>query len=87
MHQLSDIVSLTDIFPPETLPVRSGLYLTRTVYEDGSTDPFWQFSHFDATDRIWGCGHLSTYAAAEAPDYEFASQSKQWRGVKAPTCV
>lgn len=71
----------TDIFPPDILPARSGVYLTRGVNpEDGVKTP-WAYSYFDATDRIWGCAHETIEMAARSPEYEFAWQTKEWRGL------
>lgn len=75
-------MTLTAIFPPETLPVRSGVYKTRPIDPDTGKPTFsWGYSHFDATDRIWGCSHDRVDQAARVPDYEFAHQSKEWRGL------
>lgn len=72
----------TGILPPDVKPVRSGVYETRTVnVETGRVNGPWLFSWFDATDRIWGCGHQDAEAAWRVPDYEFAFQNKQWRGL------
>ena len=74
---------LTATFPPEILPVRSGAYFTREIdLETGKplTEGFF-FSHFDATDRIWGCSAFNRDVATNEPNYEFASQSKEWIGL------
>ena len=71
----------TPIFPPDVLPVRSGVYFTQSVDEDGKAFGSWGFSYFDATDRIWGCSHEFVEAAAAYPEFEFAIQTKRWRGL------
>lgn len=74
---------LTNIFPPEILPVRSGVYKTQAC--DPNTgkpiNPWWGFSYFDSTDRVWGCAHDTVDSAWKDPDYEFANQYKQWCGL------
>ena len=72
----------TKIFPPDVRPVRSGAYETREVdVETGAARGPWLFSWYDAPHRIWGCGHADAETAWRHPEYEFASQSKQWRGL------
>ena len=74
---------LTPTFPPEILPVRSGLYFTREIDpETGArSEEMFLFSHFDATDRIWGCSAMNRETAIKEPAYEFASQNKEWIGL------
>ena len=73
---------LTPVFPPETLPVRAGAYLTRSLDTvTGKVLSGWGYSYFDATDRIWGCTHERVDQALRVPDYEFAHQHKEWRGL------
>jgi hypothetical protein len=74
---------LTPTFPPEILPVRSGLYFTREIsLETGKPESErFLFSYFDATDRIWGCAGFSAHTAITEPSYEFASQNKEWIGL------
>lgn len=74
---------LTPTFPPEILPVRSGLYFTRELnIETGAPESeLFVFSYFDATDRIWGCGSGHAQTAINEPGYEFASQNKEWIGL------
>jgi len=74
--------ALTPTFPPEILPVRSGVYFTREIDPDtgkAMTEMF-VFSYFDATDRIWGCAAFNRDVAWKEPTYEFASQNKEWIG-------
>lgn len=70
----------TEIFPPEILPVRSGVYKTRSFdAETGKPlDEPWAFSYFDFTDKIWGCSHPTVAEAWAYPEFEFAIQSKEW---------
>lgn len=78
-------MKLTAIYPHTMLPVRSGVYQTQNVDpEDLLTIGGWGFSYFDATDRIWGCTYTTPSDAFRAPDYEFAYQTKQWRGLSDP---
>lgn len=74
---------LTPTFPPQILPVRSGLYFTREVDPETSkhTHDKFLFSYFDATDRIWGCAAINRNDALSEPCYEFASQNKEWIGL------
>lgn len=73
---------LTNIFPPEILPVRSGVYKTQACDPDTGTPlDAWGFSYFDANDRVWGCRHFDVEQAWRHPDYEFAHQCKQWCGL------
>lgn len=75
-------MKLTPEFPPEILPVREGVYLTRQVdTEDGSVITKPEYSLFDATNKIWGCGHETPVGAASNPDFEFAWQTKSWQGL------
>lgn len=77
---------LTDIFPEDILPARRGVYQTRSLLGDDVTP--WQFSFFDDTDRIWGCAHSTPGEAEQFPEFEFAVQQKQWRGLaKDPAAV
>ena len=72
----------TPIFPPDVLPVRSGVYWTQNIDPfDGATMDPWGYSYFDATDRIWGCTAQSIILAGINRDFEFAHQTKQWQGV------
>ena len=73
--------TLTEIFPAEILPVRSGVYKTLSIDEDGTPQDDWGYSFFDATDRIWGCTYASVDAAWKQPDYEYAHQQKLWSGL------
>lgn len=76
-------MKLTPVFPHDVLPVRSGVYMTQNVsLDDWLPENDWNFSHYDATDRIWGCGHKTVKDAAKHPDYEFAWSTKQWRGIE-----
>lgn len=76
-------MNLTPVFPPEVLPVREGVYLTTQV------DPMTgvaiseqtEYSLFDLTSKIWGCGHPTPAAATKTPDFEFAWQHKSWQGL------
>lgn len=72
---------VTNMFPAETLPVRSGVYKTLAVDEDGEAMGDWGFSYFDSTDRIWGCAYASVDEAWKQPDYEYAHQQKLWFGL------
>ncbi len=75
-------MKLTPTFPHDVLPVRSGVYRTRSVDpEDGKPIGPWGYSWFDATDRIWGCAEHGPIMAAQNPEYEFAYQTKIWRGL------
>lgn len=75
-------MKLTPIFPANILPVRSGVYKTMAVDdEDLQQNVSWNYSYFDATDRIWGCGHDNIVDAGIHRDHEFAHQLKQWQGV------
>jgi hypothetical protein len=78
-------MNLTEIFPPETLPVRSGVYLTTQVDpetgESVSSGTVTGYSYFDATDRVWGCSHMTIEEAIARPEYEFAWQYKRWQGM------
>lgn len=75
-------MKLTPIFPANVLPVRSGVYKTLSVDEEGVPDGrAWGFSYFDATDRIWGCVSDNVVEAGIHRDHEFAHQLKQWQGV------
>lgn len=76
------IHELTGVFPPDVLPSRSGVYWTQTL-DPETNEPAgeWGFSYFDATDRVWGCAYDDVDSAARGPDYEFASQTKQWLGL------
>lgn len=78
-------MKLTGIFPPETLPVRSGVYLT-TQLDPETGEPtdsgiVTGYSYFDLTDRVWGCSHPTVEEAIAHPDYEFAWQHKSWQGL------
>lgn len=70
---------LTLTFPEDILPTRRGVYQTRVMV--GSKPSPWQYSFFDETDRIWGCAHDTPEMAEEFPEFEFAVQQKQWRGL------
>lgn len=75
-------MKLTKIFPPDVLPVRSGVYRTKAVdIETGKSLGSWGYSYFDTTSKIWGCAHPDVDSAARVPDYEFALQHKMWRGL------
>ena len=75
-------MKLTPTFPANILPVRSGVYKTRYVDRDsGKPIGPWGFSWFDITDRLWGCQSDAIDKAAAHLDYEFASQTKLWRGL------
>ena len=74
-------MNLTPTFPASVLPVRSGVYSTVTIDPDTGKLKDSGYSYFDATDRIWGCTHLTVDDAAAAPDFEFALQTKMWRGL------
>lgn len=70
---------LTKIFPPDVLPMSNGVYKTRGIDpETGNHDDGWLYSYFDSTDRVWGCSHATVEEAFKSPEYEFASQSKEW---------
>lgn len=75
---------LTPTFPPEILPVRGGVYFTRELNPE-TGEPYagdqFLFSYFDATDRIWGCAAGNRDVAWQEPNYEFASQNKEWIGL------
>lgn len=77
---------ITEIFPPDILPVRSGVYRTQSVDPDSGVamNP-WGYSYFDATDRVWGCVAETAEEAFAKPDYEFAWQTKKWRGLTGET--
>lgn len=70
----------SDTFPANILPVRSGVYFTQEVLEDGTLGQS-GFSLFDAEDRIWGCMHQTVEGAAANPEFEFACQTKMWQGL------
>ena len=76
-------IALTPTFPPEILPARSGVYPTREIdLETGEpTEELFRFSYFDATDRIWGCTAPNRDMAWKEPNFEFASQNKEWIGL------
>jgi hypothetical protein len=72
----------TEVFHHSILPVRNGVYLTQSVDpEDGRILSDWMYSYFDATDRVWGCAAITPAEAHSVPDYEFAWQTKNWRGL------
>jgi hypothetical protein len=80
--QIESIKELTPIYPPETLPARSGVYWAQSVDpETGDTASEWGFAYFDTTDRVWGCIADTVDHAAAHPEYEFAAQNKRWRGL------
>ena len=79
--------SLTEIFPSEILPARSGVYKTLSLDEDGNPQGDWGYSFFDATDRVWGCTYATVDEAWQRPDYEFAQQTKTWFGLAEETKV
>lgn len=65
----------------ESRPTQSGVYATREVdVETGEPIPgsTWLYSFFDLTDRIWGCSHPDPQMAIAWPEFEYASQSKEW---------
>jgi hypothetical protein len=73
----------TEIFPPDILPVRSGVYRTQSC-DSETGEPLgepWGFSYFDSADRLWGCVHDRVDDAWRMPEYEFAHQTKQWYGL------
>lgn len=75
-------MKLTPIFPANILPVRSGVYRTWNIDpETGDISDTSGYSFYDATDRIWGCGHNNIVEAGIHRDHEFAYQLKQWQGV------
>lgn len=76
----SNIVKLTPVFPANILPVRSGVYYTQAIDEDGKLGQS-GYSYFDETDRIWGCMHKTPDEAAANPEFEFAGQTKMWYGL------
>lgn len=77
-----DESNLTPVFPPNVLPVRDGVYKTQAINVDtGKTDDSWWYSHYDSSLRIWGCAHFTPERAQSYPEYEFANQNKQWRGL------
>lgn len=79
-----DESNLTPVFPPNVLPVRDGVYLTQVLDVDsGKPDSSWLYSRYDSALRIWGCSYLTPGMAQSNPDYEFAQQNKQWRGLAA----
>lgn len=72
----------TQTFPPDVLPARSGVYKTRGIDpETGKAEDGWLYSYFDLTDRVWGCAHATAEDAFKSPEYEFAHQTKEWRGL------
>lgn len=76
-------MKLTPEYPPEILPVREGVYLTKQI-DTLTGEPISkhsEYSLFDLTSKIWGCGHPTPEAAAAAPDFEFAWQNKSWQGL------
>lgn len=72
---------LTDTFPPNILPVRSGVYKTRHIDPETGEKSQWGYCYFDATDRIWGCMYIVPLLAEKKPDFEFALQNKEWCGL------
>lgn len=74
-------MKLSPVFPPNILPVRSGVYYTQEV--DSETGYYGKggYSYFDSTDRIWGCMHKTPAQAAMHPEFEFAGQTKCWYGL------
>ena len=76
-------MKLTPEFPPEILPVREGVYLTKQIDDLTGTVVSKQaeYSLFDVTSKIWGCSHPTPEAAADDPDFEFAWQHKSWQGL------
>lgn len=76
-------MKLTRDFPPEILPVRAGVYLTKQI--DTLTGKVisknTEYSLFDVTSKIWGCGYATPAEAAKTPDFEFAWQYKSWQGL------
>lgn len=76
-------MKLTPEFPPQILPVRGGVYRTRQIdtEDDSVITKRTEYSLFDATSKIWGCGHKTPAAAASNPDFEFAWQNKSWQGL------
>jgi hypothetical protein len=76
-------MTLTPEFPPEILPVREGVYLTKQIDTLTGTvvSKQTEYSLFDVTSKIWGCGHATPEEAAKKPDYEFAWQYKSWQGL------
>lgn len=70
------------VFPPSVLPARSGVYKTRQIDPETETvDGDWGFSYFDELDRVWGCTAADPAVAHSHPEYEFASQTKEWCGL------
>jgi hypothetical protein len=72
-------MKLTPVFPANILPVRSGVYATQQIDEDGNLGAS-GYSLFDEADRIWGCTHPTVDEAAASPEFEFAWQNKSWQG-------
>jgi len=74
-------MKLTPTFPANILPVRSGVYSTVTVDSETGKLRNSGYSFFDATDKIWGCTHLTIQEAVANPEFEFAEQTKMWQGL------
>ena len=78
-----EILNTTETFPPDVLPVHRGVYLTRPVDPETKVcgRDRWLYSFYDSTDKIWGCEAWTPEDATAHPEFEFADQSKEWRGL------
>ncbi len=74
-------MKLTPVFPANILPVRSGVYATQQIDDDGNLGAS-GYSWFDLEYRVWGCQAATIEEAAAHQDYEFANQTKMWRGLE-----
>ena len=78
-----EYINTTPTFPPEIRPVKRGVYITRNIDPETGVceNNRWMYSFYDNTDKIWGCGALTPEQATSHPDFEFAEQNKEWRGL------
>ena len=70
---------LTEVFPPDIKPVRSGVYLTSISGKD-HPGGIGYYRNYDAILECWSNGKLTAYEAATEKPF-FKSDIFFWRGV------
>ena len=69
---------LTEVFPPDIKPVRSGVYLTSTVIDQSAIKCY---RSYDVISDRWSIGHSTVYSAQVNKPYYFKGDIFYWQGV------